>query len=81
MAKVVSGGQKQLGASRKLVVRPIIFSAAAKDNTLMPKRPEGLLHVPDFLEPEPPQLIPNGYGQAAVLFHPDNVAALRAAVN
>ena len=47
----------------------------------MPKRPEGLLQVPDFLQSKPSQLIFNGYGQAAVLLHSDNLAAHRAASN
>ena len=41
----------------------------------MPERPLRLLHVTDFLQAKPPQLARNGYGQPAVLFHPDNLSA------
>lgn len=42
---------------------------------LMPKKPVGLLHVPNFLHAEPPKLVPNGHSQTSVIFYPDNLAA------
>ena len=55
--------------------------AESKYTAQIPKWPAGLLQVPDFLEPKPTQLLPDGYGQAAVLFHPDNLTAHRTAVD